>query len=164
MSWAGIVNRAFTADSVGDYLRTLPRPRFVKFVVVHNTGAPSLKTYRGYANRANPISDSQWLRNLEGYYRDKQGWKAGPHWFVTPNTKGILAFTPSTVPGTHSPSWNSQSIGVEMVGDFQSEPFDAGVQRNVVALLAELHTWLGLDPRHHSLSPRRHRNQRRRNL
>ena len=33
-----------------------------------------------------------------------------------------------------------------MVGDFQSEPFDAGVQRNVVALLAELHTWLGLDP------------------
>lgn len=146
MTWAGIVNRAFTADNVGAYLRTLPRPRFVKFIVVHNTGVPSLKTYRGYANRARPISDAQWLRNLENYYRNQQKWKAGPHWFVTPNTAGILAFTPSNVPGTHSPSWNSQSIGVEMVGDYQYEPFDPGVRRNTIALLAELHVWLGLDP------------------
>jgi hypothetical protein len=144
--WAGIINRAFTAENVGAYLRTLPRPTFVRFVVVHNTGAPSLATYRGYAARKTPISDSQWLRNLEGYYRDKQKWKAGPHWFVTPNKAGLLAFTPSTVPGTHSPSWNSQSLGVEMVGDYQVEPFDAGVQRNVIALLAELHIWLRLDP------------------
>ena len=146
MTWSGIVNRSFTADNVGAYLNSLPRPTFVQFIVVHNTGAPSLATYRGYANRKNPISDAQWLRNLEGYYRDKQKWKAGPHWFVTPNKAGLLAFTPSTVPGTHSPSWNSRSLGVEMVGDYQSEPFDAGVQRNVVALLAELHLWLGLDP------------------
>lgn len=146
MAWAGIINRAFTADSVGAYLRSLPRPPFVKFVVVHNTGAPSLKTYRGYASRKNPITDRQWLLNLEGYYRDQQHWKAGPHWFVTPNRAGILAFTPSIVPGTHSPSWNSQSLGVEMVGDYQSEPFDEGVRRNTVALLAELHLWLKLDP------------------
>lgn len=146
MAWAGIINRAFTADTVGAYLRSLPRPSFVRFVVVHNTGSPSLATYRGYANRKNPISDAQWLRNLEGYYRDQQKWHAGPHWFVTPNKAGLLAFTPSTVPGVHSPSWNSQSLGVEMVGDYQSESFDAGVQQNVVALLAELHLWLGLDP------------------
>lgn len=146
MSWAGIINRAFTADNVGAYLRSLPRPTFVRFVVVHNTGAPSLKTYRGYAARANPITDAQWLRNLEGFYRDEQKWKAGPHWFVTPNKVGLLAFTPSTVPGTHSPSWNSQSLGVEMVGDYQVEPFDPGVHDNVVALLAEMHLWLRLDP------------------
>lgn len=146
MAWAGIVNKAFTADNVGQYLRTLKRPSFVRFIVVHNTGAPSLKTYRGYATRANPISDAQWLRNLEGFYRDKQRWSAGPHWFVTPNKLGLLAFTPSTVRGTHSPSWNSTSLGVEMVGDFQSEPFDPGVRRNVVALLAELHIWLDLSP------------------
>lgn len=146
MAWAGIINRAFTADTIGAYLHSLPRPSFVRFVVVHNTGTPSLATYRGYANRKNPISDAQWLRNLEGYYRDKQGWKAGPHWFVTPNKAGLLAFTPSTVPGTHSPSWNSQSLGVEMVGDYQSELFDPGVRRNTIALLAEMHLWLGLDP------------------
>lgn len=146
MAWAGIVNRSFTADSVGAYLHSLPRPSFVRFIVVHNTGAPSLATYRGYVNRKNPISDAQWLRNLEGFYRDKQGWKAGPHWFVTPNKAGLLAFTPSTVPGTHSPSWNSQSLGVEMVGDYQSELFDPGVRRNVIALLAEMHLWLRLDP------------------
>lgn len=144
--WAGIINRAFTAENVGAYLRSLPRPSFVRFVVVHNTGAPNLATYRDYANRKNPISDAQWLRNLEGYYRDQQKWHAGPHWFVTPNAAGLLAFTPSTVPGVHSPSWNSQSLGVEMVGDYQAEPFDPAVQRNVVALLAELHLWLGLSP------------------
>ena len=146
MAWAGIINRAFTADTIGAYLHSLPRPSFVQFVVVHNTGAPSLATYRGYANRKNPISDAQWLRNLEGYYRDKQKWKAGPHWFVTPNEAGILAFTPSTSPGTHSPSWNSRSLGVEMVGNYQSEPFEVGVRRNTIALLAELHIWLDLDP------------------
>lgn len=146
MAWAGIINRAFTADSVGAYLRSLPRPSFVRFVVVHNTGAPNLKTYRGYADRKNPITDAQWLRNLEGFYRDQQKWHAGPHWFVTPNPAGLLAFTPSTIPGVHSPSWNSQSLGVEMVGDYQVEPFDPAVQRNVVALLAELHLWLGLSP------------------
>lgn len=146
MAWAGIVNRAFTAANVGAYLRTLPRPGFVKFVVVHNTGAPNLKTYRGYANRPSPISDAQWLRNLEGFYRDKQHWSAGPHWFVTPNPDGLLAFTPSTHPGVHSPSWNSKSLGVEMVGDYSVEPFDAGVRDNAVALLAELHLWLGISP------------------
>lgn len=146
MAWASIINRAFTPETIGPYLSSLPRPSFVRFVVVHNTGAPSLTTYRGYSSRKNPITDAQWLRNLEGYYRDKQGWKAGPHWFVTPNNAGLLAFTPSTVPGTHSPSWNSQSLGVEMVGDYQSEPFDPGVRRNTIALLAELHLWLRLDP------------------
>jgi hypothetical protein len=157
MAWAGIVNKAFTASTVGAYLRTLSRPGFVKFIVVHNTGAPNLATYRGYANRANPITDSQWLRNLEGFYRDRQHWSAGPHWFVTPNTDGLLAFTPSTRPGVHSPSWNSKSLGVEMVGDYQVEPFDAGVQANTVALLAELHLWLGLSPdtiRFHHEDPR----------
>lgn len=146
MAWAGIVNRAFSAKTIGPYLRTLPRPAFVKFIVVHNTGAPSLATYRGYANRPTPVSDSQWLRNLEGFYRDKQHWSAGPHWFVTPNDNGLLAFTSSTVRGTHSPSWNGMSLGVEMVGDYQSEPFDPDVQRNAIALLAELHIWLGLSP------------------
>jgi hypothetical protein len=155
--WAGIVNRAFTAATVGAYLRTLPRPSFVRFVVVHNTGAPNLKTYRGYANRPSPITDAQWLRNLEAFYRDKQHWSAGPHWFVTPNAAGLLAFTPSTRPGVHSPSWNGQSLGVEMVGDYSVEPFDAGVQANAVALLAELHVWLGLSPdtiRFHHEDPR----------
>lgn len=144
--WAGIVNRAYSTDTVGAYLRTLNRPAFAKFIVLHNTGAPSLATYRGYANRANPISDAQWLRNLEGFYRDQQHWSAGPHWFVTPNDDGLLAFTPSTHPGVHSPSWNSESLGVEMVGDYETEPFDAGVHRNVVALLAELHIWLAISP------------------
>lgn len=144
--WRGIVNKAFTADNVGDYLQTLRPPSFVQFIVVHNTGAPSLKTYRGYANRANPITDTQWLRNLEKYYRDQQGWSAGPHWFVTPNEQGLLAFTPSTVQGTHTPSWNSKSLGIETVGDFQVEPFNADTRRNLVALLAALHSWLGLDP------------------
>lgn len=146
MVWRGIVNRAFTAESVVPYLATLPPPDFVQFIVVHNTGAPTLKTYRGYANRANPISDSQWLKNLEKYYRDQQGWKAGPHWFVTPNPKGLLAFTPSTVPGTHTPSWNSKSLGIETVGDFNVEPFNEDTKENLVALLAALHSWLGLNP------------------
>jgi hypothetical protein len=94
------------------------RPRFI---VVHNTSAPDLKTWNGWQARKPPITDEKWAQNLVGYYRDQQHWSAGPHLFVTP--AGILVFSPLTGPGTHSPAWNSISWGVETVGEFEREPF-----------------------------------------
>jgi hypothetical protein len=50
----------------------------------------------------------------------------------------------------HSPSWNRLSWGVEMVGNYSIEAFDAGsgaeVAANTVAALAGLHRRLGLAP------------------
>lgn len=144
MSWKGIVGKSLrTPAAFGAYLDTVKmglwRPRFV---VVHNTSAPDLATYLGYSTRKNPISDEQWLRNLEGYYRDQQHWSAGPHLFVTP--KSICVFTPLNTQGTHSPSWNGVSWGVETVGEFERDPFDGAIRDNLIAALGMLHAKAGL--------------------
>jgi hypothetical protein len=62
----------------------------------------------------------------------------------------IWVFTPLTVSGVHSPSWNKIALGVEMLGDYEKKSFDSGrglkVQKNAVAAIATLSAVLGLDP------------------
>ena len=62
----------------------------------------------------------------------------------------IWVFTPLTVSGVHSPSWNKIALGFEMLGDYQSEDFTSGrgadVRDNAVAAVATVSAVLGLDP------------------
>ncbi len=139
--WKGIVGKHFTPDEFDTYCHTLQwnawRP---SFIVLHNTATPSL------AQRPNGLTQ-QHIQNLEAFYRDTQGWKAGPHLFV--DDRQIWVFTPLTVSGTHSPSWNKVAFGVEMLGDYELEAFDSGrglqVRKNAVAALATLSAVLGID-------------------
>jgi hypothetical protein len=119
------------------------RPRFV---VLHNTGAPTQAQWMH-----TPGGELQRLKNLEYYYRNL-GWHAGPHWFVSPDM--WLMGTPSTQHGTHTPSWNSLSLGIEMAGDFDRDAFDDKTRDNVVYLLALLHSALGLQPDNFKLGVR----------
>jgi hypothetical protein len=140
--WKGIVGTAFSTDDFDTYCHGLQwsawRP---SFVVVHNTQIPSL------AQRPKGLT-KQHILGLEEFYRDTQKWKAGPHLFV--DDKQIWVFTPLTVSGTHSPSWNKVALGVEMLGDYEKEAFDAGrglaVRTNAVSAVATLCAILGLDP------------------
>lgn len=144
MSWKGIVNRAFAPRQFADHVFSLTfrlwRPQFV---VLHNTGVPTLEQWH-----KGPPSPQQRILNLEHFYRDTQGWSAGPHLFVANDF--IWAFTPLTTSGVHSPSWNAVSWGIEMIGDYDREDFSrglgAGVAANTVFALATLHTALSLDP------------------
>ena len=124
------------------------------FVVVHNTSAPTLADYRDW--RAHPDKHGSWTpegwaHNLASYYSGL-GWTAGPHAFVCPD--GILLFTPLTQRGTHSPSWNFISWGIETVGEFESEPFDNGSRDNLIACLGILHHSAGLDPADYKIGVR----------
>lgn len=140
--WKGIVGQSFTPDEFDGYCHTLSwtawRP---SFIVLHNTAIPSL------AQRTKGLT-KQHILSLEAFYRDTQGWKAGPHLFV--DDKQIWAFTPLTVSGTHSPSWNKVALGIEMLGDYEREAFDSGrglqVRKNTVCALATLCAILGLEP------------------
>ena len=137
-SWKPIVNRSFTPPSFADYVATLDfsawRP---EFVVLHNTGAPRLADW----HRA---PGEQRLRNLETFYRDQRHWSAGPHLFIADDL--IWVFTPLTAPGVHSPSWNHVSWGVEMVGDYATEPLNSGVMANTAAALAVLYRAINRPP------------------
>jgi N-acetylmuramoyl-L-alanine amidase CwlA len=140
--WKPIVGLSFDATSFDVYCKSLTWPTWrPNFIVVHNTAVPNL------AQRPNGFT-RQHIQNLVGYYRDQQKWSAGPHLFV--DDKQIWVFTPLTTTGRHSPAWNAISLGVEMLGDYQQDDFDAGrgaaVQRNAVCAVASLCGALGLEP------------------
>ena len=140
--WKGIVGNTFDVDSFDTYCHTLTwsawRP---SFIVLHNTAIPSL------SQRPKGFSKNQ-INGLQSYYRDNQKWKAGPHLFI--DDRQIWVFTPLTVSGTHSPSWNKVALGIEMLGDYEKEAFDSGrglaVRKNAIAAIATLSAVLGLDP------------------
>jgi hypothetical protein len=106
-----------------------------------NTAVPNL------AQRPNGFT-AQHMQNFVSFYRDQQHWSAGPHLFI--DDKKIWTFTPLTVSGVHSPSWNKRAIGIEMLGNYAVDSFstDRGlkVRQNAVAAMATLCAVLGLDP------------------
>lgn len=146
MSWRGIVGKVFRteAELAGYFKNFTPGPFKPKFVVVHNTDAPDMATYKKWVDRGSP-TDEQWALNLQGFYRDQQKWSAGPHWFVTP--RSWIAFTPMGLQGTHTPSWNDRSLGIETVGSFESkDKFEGPIKVNLIALLGMLHKKFGFTP------------------
>lgn len=141
-NWKPIVGLSFSHENFDAYCHQLQwtswRP---SFVVLHNTGSPTL------AQRSSGFT-AQHIKDLVTYYRDEKGWSAGPHLFI--DDRQIWVFTPLNMSGVHSPSWNKLSIGVEMLGNYQTENFTSGrglkVRKNTIAALVTLHSILGLSP------------------
>ncbi|MFL6306140.1 MAG: peptidoglycan recognition family protein [Candidatus Sulfotelmatobacter sp.] len=138
MAWKGIVGKGFTSADFDDYVKSLTfgqwRP---SFVVLHNTAVPTFAQWHS-------VPGAQRMDNLQCYYRDTQHWSAGPHLFIADDL--IWVFTPLTTQGVHSPSWNSLSWGVELVGDYSTETISPNLLTNAISALATLHGSLGLDP------------------
>lgn len=138
-----IVGKCFaTVEEFIAYLEAIQfdawRPRYV---VMHHTGAPDLKTWNGWQTRPKPVTDEQWMRNLQKYY-EGLGWQRAPQFFFTPKNFCVLSLP--TVRGTHAVSFNANSWGVECVGDFDREQFDDPVRGRYVDGLAALHLAAGL--------------------
>lgn len=137
-TWKGIVGKGFSAQDFSDYAQTVQLTSWSpQFVVLHNTYIPKLADWH-------KVPGERRMQNLQAYYRDTQGWSAGPHLFVADDL--IWVFTPLDTPGVHSPSWNAISYGVELVGDYSTEPFSPGVQANAASALAALHALAGISP------------------
>lgn len=87
-----------------------------------------------------------YIRGLERYFCNDQHWSAGPHQFI--DDRQIWVFTPLTVSGVHSPSWNRLALGIETLGEYTTDASDTGrsakVQANAVAAIAILSAVLGL--------------------
>lgn len=140
--WKPIVGLSFDAPGFDVYAKSLAwtswRP---SFITLHNTATPNL------AQRPNGF-EKKHIQNLVGYYRDTNGWSAGPHLFV--DDRQIWVFTPLTTTGRHSPGFNQSAIGIEMLGDYATDSFDTGrgaaVRKNAVCAMASLCGALGLDP------------------
>lgn len=149
-----IVGRRFTHAGFKAYLGGLTITPWAKFVVVHNTSAPDIALYRQWLQRPG-WTPEQWMKNLVSYYASMHPpWNGTPHLFIPPTPDTILVLNSLLARGTHTPSWNGFSYGVETVGEFQHETFEDPTRANLVAALAMLHTKLGLDPTDYQLGVR----------
>jgi hypothetical protein len=104
---------------------------------LHNTQIPTLAQWHSESGKAR-------MNGFVEYYRDEQGWSAGPHLFVADDV--IWVFTPLSTPGVHAPSWNRVAWGVELVGDYDNEAMPDALRENAVSALAALHVLGNLDP------------------
>jgi len=141
-TWKPIVGTAFNPEGFQSYCQSLQWINWKpSFITLHNTAVPNLKQRpKGFT--------AQHIQNLAAFYRDQQHWSAGPHLFI--DDLQIWVFTPLTVPGVHSPSWNNVSFGIEMLGDYDKDSFSTGrglaVRKNAVSAMTTLCKVVGLDP------------------
>lgn len=85
---------------------------WAKGITLHHTAAPSL------ASRPGGLSP-QHILNIQDYYQHKLGWSTGPHLFV--DDHGVYCLTPLRERGTHAKSFNATHIGIEVLGDYDTE-------------------------------------------
>ena len=131
-----LIKKQFGPLHFADWLKSQPKLTWgAEFVTLHNTSSPTL------AQRPHGFT-AEHMDNLEDYYKG-QGWSGAPHLFV--DQESIWLFNDLQFPGVHSPSWNHSAIGVEMLGEYDVEPFHAGVRHNAAVAIAAIDLWMGWD-------------------
>ena len=126
-------------ENIGKYINSLTWKAWVpKFTVLHNTGIPSLETWKINRQR---YSEIELMSSQKHYERDIKHWHSGVHFFCPPSGN-ILVLCDPTADGVHCSCWNHLSFGIEMVGDYSREDFNSGagamVRDNAVALMTAI--------------------------
>jgi hypothetical protein len=129
------IGKRMTRAEFESYLRSLKFTSSFQpsFVTLHHTASPNL------AQRPQGFT-AQHLQNLREYYETTLGWSGAPHVFIDDQGDGIIVFQRMDRRGVHAVSFNRNSWGVEMLGDFDTESFTTGrgakVRDNAMQALA----------------------------
>ncbi len=135
------VGRVWTPAELKQYLGTLDKPAWATSITFHHTGVPSLEQRpRGFLPNH--------MTNLQNYYQVTNGWSAGPHLFIDEDQCwGMSDFRQH---GVHAKSFNSSSIGIEVLGNYDVESPNTGRGQQCWSIAAAagkaLLDWLGLQP------------------
>jgi hypothetical protein len=133
--------RSWSPETLREYLQSLSHPLWATAITLHHTAAPSL------AQRPHGFT-AQHLRNLREYYELELHWRAGPHLFV--DEQQLWGMTEFRERGVHASSFNGHAIGIEVLGDYDSEDPLSGrglaCWTNAAAAAAVLMDWLGVSP------------------
>lgn len=124
---------------------------WVQGVVVHHTWSPTQRQWRGKAS----------VEGLKTFYENKNPpWDAGPHLFIcvgapNPEDDGIWQMTPLNMVGIHAGVCNPTTWGIEVVGDYDNQPWSDGTRQLVVGAIAALMEWRRLSVTPNSLKGHR---------
>ncbi len=111
-----ILGQPYSPAAFPGYLRSLKwgwwKP---SLIVIHHMAAPSL------AQRPRGLTAEHMLNLKYHYEHNVKGapWTAGPHLFVDDGQ--IWTFSPMTARGVHAVTYNATGIGIEMLGDYDTE-------------------------------------------
>lgn len=135
----GNVGKVWTPDSLREHLKGLSRPSWVEGITLHHCAEPSL------AQRPTGLK-AQHLENLKDFYQNDKGWSSGPHLFIDEDE--AWGMCPFREKGVHAVSFNSSHIGIEILGDYDSEDPQSGrglaCWTTCFACVKVLLDWLGL--------------------
>lgn len=144
MSYAN-VGKVWSLESLDAYLNSVEKPSWCKGVCLHHTAAPSLSM------RPQGLL-SQHIRNIEAFYKKKE-WSAGPHFFIDENE--IFGMTPPNLRGVHAVSFNRSTIGIEVLGDYDTELHNSGrglaCWQTAAGATAKILNWLNLEPNYNTV-------------
>lgn len=129
--------------SVTEFINILEKitpPTWAKTITLHHTASPSLaQRPKGFI--------AQHIVNMRDYYQGL-GWKSGPHLYADDDQ--VWFMSPLTEKGVHAVSFNSTSIGIEVLGDYDEEdPFNGrGLDcwHTAASATRSLAKWLGITP------------------
>jgi len=134
------VGRVWTPETLEEYVASITKPAWCKAVTLHHCAAPSL------AQRPNGFT-AQHIKNIESFYRTTLGWRSGPHLFADDDQLWGMSDFRRT--GVHAVSFNSMAIGIEVLGDYDTEDPKSGrglaCWKTAAAGTKVLLDWLGLD-------------------
>lgn len=140
MSYAN-VGKVWTPETFGEYLNKLKKPSWCKYITIHHTAAPSL------AQRPKGFT-AQHIVNIKNYYSKSLGWSRGPHLFTDEDQ--IFGMTPLSTKGIHARSFNSNSIGIEVLGNYDVEDPKSGrgleCWQTAALCTKQLADWLDITP------------------
>lgn len=141
-----ILGQKLNQDEFRNYVATYDFGRIKpNSLVIHHTWRPTKKDWVG----------EKTLMGIKNYY-EGLGWKAGPHLFIAED--GIWLFTPMNEVGIHAGKGNSYrdklgrlagySIGIEVVGDYDTERWSGHTLSNTLATIRILMEKLAIDTEH----------------
>lgn len=115
-------------------------PGWIKGITIHHSLIPTRAQWRGFAT----------MEGTKQFYINK-GWSAGPHLFLAADVPhasdaGIWAGTPLAVSGIHAGGCNPDHIGIEVVGNYDVEPWPTAVSDLVYGVVLDLMHWADIAP------------------
>ncbi|MFC7338256.1 peptidoglycan recognition family protein [Haloferula chungangensis] len=138
------VGKVWTPTSLEEYLATRAVPGWIDSLTIHHTAAPSL------VQRPSGFT-IQHIRNIQSFYsRPKsqggRGWRTGPHLFIDDDE--IFGMCDFRSKGIHAASYNKRSLGIEVLGDYDTENPKTGrglrCWKTAAATTSVLLRWLGI--------------------
>lgn len=130
------INRNDFADVLAK--RAAGNTRYIAGIILHHTASPSVALWRKYGNEKT-------IRSIYNGHVEANGWSdIGYHLIILPDGT-IAEGRPIAQQGAHAAAWNPGTIGVAMIGDFDSEfPSQAQIG-STATVLRELGKRFALD-------------------